>query len=454
MNSDTTDPIPAAPEEKLTYGKVHRHVLGNMKPVDKKFFGVLGLLLLGVGVGIAAEVNQIRHGQGVNGMNNPVAWGTYLVNFVFWVGIGHAGTLISAILYLFRAEFRTAVARSAEAMTVFAVLTAGLFPLLHMGRVWIFYWLMPYPNQRQLWPNFVSPLLFDVVAVSTYLTVSILFWYTGLIPDLAAARDNAKRSLRKIGYGWFALGWHNDNRNWRHHTRAYLFFAALATPLVISVHSVVSWDFALSLVPGWHSTVFPPYFVAGAIHSGFAMVIVLLIPLRKVQQLEQVITISVMEKMAKVLILTGMILGYAYGFEFVVAYYSGNPFEMDAFTRRALGYGMIPFWIMVSCNVFVPVLFFVRKIRRSLKWLFVIGILINVGMWYERYVIIISLSRDFIPYSWGHFFPSFNELAMMVGSFCWFFMFFWLFIRFLPTVSIAEVKEGLDPPGKGSGHGH
>ena len=445
-----SDNVTSEPEAQsnLTYRQVNEKVLGNMKPVNLRYLAVLGMLIAGVGIGIACEVRQVYYGMGVDGMNNPVAWGTYLVNFVFWVGIGHAGTLISAILFLFRAKFRTAVARSAEAMTVFAVLTAGLFPLLHMGRVWIFYWLLPYPNQRELWPNFQSPLLFDVVAVSTYLTVSILFWYTGLIPDLAVARDNTK-GIRKILYGVFSLGWQNSNQNWRHHTRAYLFFAALATPLVISVHSVVSWDFALSLVPGWHSTIFPPYFVSGAIHSGFAMVITLLIPLRKVQHLESIITIDVLEKMAKILILTGCILGYAYAFEFVVAFFSQNPIEVDAFRMRATGYGAISFWIMVGCNVFVPMLFFIRKIRRSLLCLLVIGILINVGMWYERYVIIITLSRDFIPYSWGSYFPTANEFGIMFGSFCWFFMFFWLFVRFLPTVSITEVKEQLPPPGKG-----
>jgi Ni/Fe-hydrogenase subunit HybB-like protein len=442
---------PTAPH---TYGSVNKLILGNIQPITRTWLAVLALLVAGVVIGVIAEVRQFRYGQGVNGMNNPVMWGTYLVNFVFWVGIGHAGTLISAILFLLRAQFRTAVARSAEAMTVFAVLTAGLFPLLHMGRVWLFFWLMPYPNQRELWPNFVSPLLFDVVAVSTYLTVSVMFWYTGLIPDLAAARDRFRdNKWRHRIYGLFALGFSNSHRNWRHYTRAYLFFAAMATPLVISVHSVVSWDFSLSITPGWHSTIFPPYFVAGAIHSGFAMVITLLIPVRHYQKLQSIITKDVLEKMAKVLILTGLIMGYSYGFEFIVAWYSQNAFEVGAFSMRAGGYGAVSFWIMISCNAIFPLLFFFKKVRRSLWGLAIVSILINVGMWYERYVIIITQRRDYIPYSWGEFFPSINEFALMLGSFCWFGMFFWIFLRFLPTVSIAEVKEELAPPMKNPARG-
>ena len=438
--------VAAAPEE-LTYESVHRKIYGNLTKPGLFWWVVFLVLVGGVVTWVILERYQILRGIGVTGYNNPVGWGTYLVNFVFWVGIGHAGTLISAILYLFRAQFRTAVARSAEAMTVFAVMTAGLFPLLHMGRIWVFYWLLPYPNQRFLWPNFQSPLLFDVVAVSTYFTVSLLFWFTGLIPDMAACRDSAEPgTLRKALYGLASLGWKGDADQWRHYTRAYMFFAALATPLVISVHSVVSWDFALSILAGWHSTIFPPYFVAGAIHSGFAMVIFLLIPVRKVQRLESIITIDVMEKMAKILILTGLILGYAYTYEFLVAWYTGNSFEIDAFRFRAFEYGTIPFWIMYICNAVVPMVFFIKKVRRSLFWLLVVSIFINIGMWYERYVIMITLSRDFIPYSWGTYFPSLMEFGYLFCSFCWFGMWFWLFIKFVPSVSIFEVKEHLPAP--------
>ena len=435
----------------LTYAKAHETILGNLTRPGPLYFLVAFLLACGVLVGALCWRHQIQTGIGVGGQNNPVAWGIYLVLFVFWVGIAHSGTLISAILYLFRAKFRTAVARSAEAMTVFAVTTAGFFPLIHLGRVWVVHYMLPVPNQRYLWPNFNSPLMFDMVAISTYLTVSSMFWFTGLIPDLAAVRDRSTGIRRRI-YGIFALGWRNDQRNWRHHMRAYLFFAALATPLVISVHSVVSWDFALSVVPGWHSTIFAPYFVAGAIHSGLAMVITLLIPLRKVQKLESIITIDIFEKLAKLIILTGLIVGYAYAFEYFMAHYSGNPFEIDIFNFRAVGGFAVPFWIMVSCNAIIPLLFFVKKIRRSIPWLLVICILINVGMYYERHVIIISsVAHDFLPYAWGSYFPSLIELGIALGAFCWFFLLFWLFTRFLPTVAVAEIKEHLPPPVKEEG---
>jgi len=441
----------------LTYEKVNTTILSNLSRPGAFYFLVAALLACGVVVGALCWAHQIRTGIGVGGQNNPVAWGIYLVLFVFWVGIAHSGTLISAILYLFRARFRTAVARSAEAMTVFAVTTAGLFPLIHLGRIWVVHYMLPLPNQRLLWPNFHSPLMFDMVAISTYLTVSTMFWFTGLIPDLAAVRDSATGLRRQI-YGLFALGWQNSQRNWRHHMRAYLFFAALATPLVISVHSVVSWDFALSVIPGWHSTIFAPYFVAGAIHSGLAMVITLLIPLRKAQKLESIITIDIFEKLAKVVILTGLIVGYAYLFEYFMAYYSGSIFEIDIFNFRAAGGFAGPFWIMVSCNTLVPLLFFVKKIRRSIPWLLGISLLINVGMYYERFVIIISsVAHDFIPYTWGSYSPSVIEMGIGMGAFCWFFLLFWLFTRFIPTISIAEIKEELPRPMKlvkpGGDHG-
>ena len=429
-----------------TYKSVHKTILDNVRLPSLKYIAVLALLACGAGIGLFCWGYQILTGIGVGGQNNPVAWGTYLILFVFWVGIAHSGTLISAILYLFRARFRTAVARSAEAMTVFAVLTAGLFPFIHLGRVWVSHFLLPYPNQRELWPNFQSALVFDMVAITTYLVVSSMFWFTGLIPDLAAVRDQSTGWRKRI-YGALSLGWTNDQRNWRHHTRAYLLFAALATPLVISVHSVVSWDFALSIIPGWHSTIFAPYFVAGAIHSGLAMVITLLIPLRKAQKLESIITIDIFEKLAKIIILTGLIVGYSYLFEVFIAYYSGDPFEIAIFSFRATGGFALPFWTMVICNTMVPLLFFVRKFRRSIPSLLGICLLINVGMFYERYVIIISsVAHDFIPYAWGRYFPSLVEFGIMLGAFCWFFLLFLIFIRFMPTVSIAEVKEQLPPP--------
>ncbi len=425
-----------------TYRSAHDLILRNVRPVTPGWWLGLAILFAGTCLFFWCESRQLRFGQGVNGMQDPVFWGTMLVNFVFWIGIGHAGTLISAILYLLRAKFRTAIARSAEAMTVFAVLTAGLFPLFHLGRVWIFYYILPYPNQRHLWPNFISPLIFDVCAVSTYMTVSIIFWYTGLIPDLAAARDRFTGRRARL-YNAASLGWRNTNRNWRHYTRAYLFFAAMATPLVISVHSVVSWDFALIDLPSWHSTIFPPFFVAGAIHSGFAMVMFLLIPTRKYMNLESIITIDVFEKMAKVMIFTGLIMAYAYAMEEIMAFFSQNAFEIGIIKIRAFEWGYIPYWLMVFCNAVAPLFFFSRKLRRSLWSLGLVSVLVGIGMWCERYVIIIAQSRGFIPFSWKDYFPSWNEVGLTAGSFCWFGMLYWIFLRFAPAISVVEVKEDL-----------
>ena len=382
-------------------------------------------------------------------MNNPVHWGTYLINFVFWVGIAHSGTLISAILHLFRAGWRNPIARAAETMTVFAVCTAGLFPFIHLGRVWMVYYMLPIPNQRTLWPNFQSPLMFDVVAISTYLTVSSLFWYTGMLPDLAIIRDRAT-GLRKKIFRILSLGWTGAHEQWRHYTRIYLFFAALATPLVISVHSVVSWDFALGIVPGWHTTIFAPYFVAGAIHSGLAMVLTLMIPLRKIFRYEKIITIRVLEMVAKTIIFTGLIVGYAYATEFFIAWYSHNEAEMEVFRYRPTGDYAIGFWIMVSCNTLAPLLFFVKKIRTTIAWLFAISIVVNIGMWFERFVIIItSVGRDFIPHAWGLYSLTMVEFGIMLGSFCLFFFLFLLFVKHMPSVSMTEMKETL---AEGGGH--
>jgi len=428
----------------LTFKQIDRTVLDTLEPPGRSYWMVVGLVLLGLLGGAACWVYQILTGIGVAGMNNPVHWGTYLINFVFWVGIAHSGTLISAILYLFRAGWRNPIARAAETMTVFAVCTAGLFPFIHLGRVWLVYYMLPFPNQRTLWPNFQSPLMFDVVAISTYLTVSSLFWYTGMLPDLAVIRDRAAGRRKRI-FALLSLGWTGEHEQWRHYTRIYLFFAALATPLVISVHSVVSWDFALGVIPGWHTTIFAPYFVAGAIHSGLAMVLTLMIPLRKIFKYEQIITVGVLENVAKTIIFTGLIVAYAYATEFFIAWYSHNQVELEVFRWRALGDYRVGFWIMVSCNTLAPLLFFIKRIRTHIVWLFGISILVNIGMWFERFVIIItSVGHDFIPHAWGLYYPTLVEFGIMLGSFCLFFFLYLLFVKHLPSVSMTEMKETLE----------
>jgi Ni/Fe-hydrogenase subunit HybB-like protein len=392
-------------------------------------------------------------GVGVWGLNNPIDWGWAIVDFVFWVGIGHAGTLISAILFLFRQQWRTAVNRSAEAMTIFAVICALMFPTFHTGRPWVIYWSLPLPNQMQMWPNFRSPLLWDVFAVSTYFTVSLLFWYVGLIPDLATMRDRATSKVRRLAYGVFSLGWRGSTRHWQHYEKAYLLLAGLATPLVLSVHTIVSFDFAVSQLPGWHTTIFPPYFVAGAIFSGFAMVLTLLIPIRKWYGLEHIITIKHLENMAKIILLTGSMVGYAYAMEFFIAWYSGNPYESFAFVNRAFGPYAWAYWIMISCNVITPQLVWFKKIRRSPAALFVLSIFVNIGMWFERFVITVtSLSRDFLPSSWDYYTATIWDVGMLVGSFGLFFTLFCLFIRYLPMIALAEIKAVMPaanphPPG-------
>jgi len=433
----------------LTFANIDQTVLDTLHPAKRSYWILVALLLLGVLLGAACWGYQIFVGIGVGGQNNPVAWGTYLINFVFWVGIAHSGTLISAILHLFRAGWRNPIARAAETMTVFAVCIAGLFPFIHLGRVWQVYYMLPYPNQRYLWPNFLSPLMFDVVAISTYLTVSTLFWYTGLLPDLAAVRDKAQGVRKKI-FTYLSLGWTGQHDQWRHYTRGYLFFAALATPLVISVHSVVSWDFALGIVPGWHTTIFAPYFVAGAIHSGLAMVLTLMIPMRKVFRYEKIITMDVLENVAKTIVFTGLIVGFAYGTEYFIAWYSHNIVELESFRWRALGEYRFGFYIMVICNTLIPLLFLIRRIRRTVILLFGISILVNIGMWFERFVIIVGgVAHGFSPHAWGLYAPTIIEYGIMLGSFCLFFFFFLLFAKHLPSISMTEMKETLE---KGQAH--
>ena len=393
-------------------------------------------------------------GVGVWGNNNPVMWGFPIVNFVFWVGIGHAGTLISAILFLFRQKWRTSINRFAEAMTIFAVICAGLFPGIHIGRVWLAYWLFPIPNQMDMWPQFRSPLLWDVFAVGTYFTVSLLFWYVGLIPDLATMRDRATNKVKAIAYGFFSLGWRGSMRHWHRYERAYLLLAALATPLVLSVHSVVSFDFAVSQLPGWHTTIFPPYFVAGAIFSGFAMVLTLAIPARQMWGLENFITMRHLENMCKIVLLTGSMVGYAYGMEFFIAWYSGEIYESFAFINRAFGQYAWAYWIMVSCNVICPQLFWFKAIRRSPWTMFIITLFVNLGMWFERFVITVtSLANDFLPSSWGWFEPTWVDMLTFLGSFGLFMTLFLLFIRFLPILAISEIK-GVMPQANPHAHDH
>jgi molybdopterin-containing oxidoreductase family membrane subunit len=397
----------------------------------------------------------ILTGVGVWGNNNPVMWGFPIVNFVFWVGIGHAGTLISAVLFLFRQNWRTSINRFAEAMTIFAVICAGTFPGIHIGRVWLAYWLFPIPNQMSMWPQFRSPLLWDVFAVGTYFTVSLMFWYVGMVPDLATLRDRATNKIKAVSYGIFALGWRGSMRHWHRYERAYLLLAALATPLVLSVHTIVSFDFAVSQLPGWHTTIFPPYFVAGAIFSGFAMVLTLAIPSRELWGLKNFITLRHLENMAKIILLTGTMVGYAYAMEFFMAWYSGEIYEQFAFINRAFGQYAWAYWIMVSCNVITPQIFWFKWCRRNIWILFFASLFVNIGMWFERYVITVtSLANDFLPSSWGTFEPTWVDMLTFVGSFGLFMTLFLLFIRFLPILAIAEIKMVMPEADPHAGHDH
>ncbi len=420
----------------------------NTKPTKGWWIAFL-ISLTALTIGAVSFILTIYYGIGMWGNNQPVGWAFDIINFVFWIGIGHAGTLISAILYLFRQKWRTGIARFAEAMTIFAVMTAGIFPILHTGRPWLAGYLLPLPNMNGVWVNFYSPLLWDVFAVSTYFTISFLFWGIGLIPDFATMRDRTTSKIKKTIYSVLSLGWTNSNRNWSNYERAYLILAGISTPLVLSVHSIVSFDFAVSVIPGWHTTIFPPYFVAGAIFSGFGMVSTVLIIVRKVFNLQHIITINHLETMNKILLATGMMVGYAYGMEFFIAWYSGNTFEQFVFINRAFGPYAWAYWIMVSCNVIFPQLFWFKKIRRSIPITMVLVLLVNVGMWFERFVIIVtSLHRDFLPSSWGMYAPTLVDFGLLIGSFGFFFTFLLLFLKTLPLVSISEIKavmEGAQP---------
>lgn len=395
--------------------------------------------------GVWAVGYLFSKGIGTWGLNRTVGWAFDITNFVFWIGIGHAGTLISAILFLFRQRWRTSVNRAAEAMTIFAVICAGLFPVIHMGRPWLAFWMLPYPNTRgPLWVNFRSPLVWDFFAIATYFTISLLFWYFGLIPDLATVRDTTRSRLRRAVARVLSLGWNGSAKQWLRYETVYLLLAGLATPLVVSVHTIVSWDFATSVIPGWHATIFPPYFVTGAIFSGMAMVLTLMILCRATMGLQDYLTLRHLDVMAKLVLVTGSLVGLAYLTELFTAFYSSSHFEQFVFLNRLRGPLAWAYWTMVSCNVLVPQLLWSKKIRQSPAALFVISLLVNVGMWFERFVIIVtSLHRDFLPSSWSSYTPTIVEIATLVGSLGLFFTLFLLFVRFVPVLAIAEVKAAL-----------
>ena len=426
-----------------TYADIDRSVRAILNPPGITYWLWIGFLVTLTLFGAGLWTNQIYNGLQVTGLGDPVMWAVYITNFVFWVGIAHSGTLISAILFLFRTRWRTAVYRAAETMTIFAVATAGLFPVIHLGRPWFFYWLAPYPNERFLQPDFRSPLTWDFFAISTYLTISALFWFTGLVPDVANVREVAT-GWRKRLYTILALGWQGSDRQWRHFSMAYLLLAGLATPLVLSVHSVVSWDFAMAQLPGWHSTIFAPYFVAGAIFSGVALVLTLLIPMRWVMGIEDLITPWHLDNLAKVVLLTSLIISYSYTVESFVTWYSHDPIEQMTFHMRYFGPWGWMFWVMVLCNCIIPLALFSPRVRTSPVPLFIVTIFVNIGMWFERFVIIAgSLASNFEPSQWRFWHPSLTEMSITVGAFAWFLLLFSLFARYMPIISMTELKEGI-----------
>lgn len=440
---DPLEPTPVLvgrPDDRALTESLLDPVLG---PVKKGWLLLLALLLGGMGFWLLSLVMTVFVGIGVWGNNIPVAWAFDITNFVWWIGIGHAGTLISAILLLFQQKWRTSINRFAEAMTLFAVAMAGMYPIIHLGRPWLFWWLIPYPSTTLLWPNFKSALPWDVFAISTYATVSFLFWYLGLIPDLASLRDSPRATMiqRRV-YGIMSFGWRGSARHWQHWRIGYLLLAGLSTPLVVSVHTIVSFDFAISQLPGWHTTIFPPYFVAGAIFSGFAMVVTLMIPARKVFRFEHVVTMRHLDNMAKVMLATGLMVSYGYVMEWFIAWYSGSELEWFTFVNRAVGDYKLIFAMQMFCNVIAPQVFWVPRFRQNVLVLFLVSVLINFGMWAERFVIIaVSLTRDFIPGSWANYTPTWVDWGLLFGSISTFGVLFMLFLRFIPAIPISEVKE-------------
>ncbi|HTF33295.1 MAG TPA: NrfD/PsrC family molybdoenzyme membrane anchor subunit [Myxococcota bacterium] len=434
--ADMIRPIPVVADSE-----VNRDILAVMDRPTMPYWLLLGFLVVFVHAAGAVWVYQVYKGLGIAGYAHPIFWGVYIVTFVFWVGIAHAGTLISAILYLFRSKWRNAINRSAEAMTVFAVLTAAQFLGIHVGRIWKSYFILPYPNQRGLWVNFKSPLVWDTFAISTYGTISALFLFVGLIPDFAIARDRST-GWRKLLYTALALGWQGKSNQWKAWNRTVLHLSGLCTPLVLSVHSVVSWDFAMSIVPTWHATIFAPYFVAGAIFSGFAMVLTMMIPVRRIFGLEAYITDYHFDNMGKFILLTSLIVGYSYVMEFFIAWYSGNEFEQTAWWYRVFGPYWISTWTMLVCNTMIPQLLWFKRVRTHVPTLFAVSIFVNIGMWFERYVIIvIGLSHEYDPAVWGIYTPRPAELMILAGSFAFFAMFFVIFIKLFPVIAVSEMKE-------------
>lgn len=421
--------------------QIDKDVISVMKKPTFKYWLGLGFCAFLFLIFLSFWLYQIKEGMYVSGKNHPVSWYFYITNFVFWIGIAHSGTLISAVLYLFRAKFRTSFNRASEAMTIFAIMVAGVFPIIHLGRPWLFYWLIPYPNQRQLWINFKSPLIWDVFAISTYFIVSLIFFYVGMIPDFAILKKYTK-GFRKFMYGFLSLGWDGSENQLTHYNQLYLFLVAFATPLVISVHSVVSWDFAMSMIPGWHTTIFAPYFVAGAIFSGTAMVICLVVPMRKVLRLDKYITVDHFENIAKILLFTSLIVTYAYIIEFSLPFYSNNIFEIEVVRYRAFGHYKFLFFFMLICNSILPFTLFIKNLRRNITYLFIVSVFVNIGMWIERFIIIVtSLGRDYLPYSWGTPNLSLIAFGIVLGSFGLFFLLFLIFLKLLPVLSITELKK-------------
>ena len=440
-------------ERAVTWADVNKDVERTVSMPGNAYFAWMCVVALTLAAGVVAWTFQIYTGMGAAGKRTPQMWAMYITTFVFWIGIGHAGTLISAVLYLFRAKWRTSIYRGAEAMTVFAVMTAGLFPLIHAGRMWFAYWLTPYPNQRYLWPNFKSPLVWDVFAISTYLTISVVFFIVGLVPDVAALRDRSTGIKRKI-FAVIAMGWEGSDTQWKHYRRGYGLLAALATPLVLSVHSVVSFDFAMALVPGWHSTLFAPFFVDGAIFSGFAMVLVLILPMRYYFNWYPYITDKHLDAMAKLTLVTSLVLTYFYACEVFTAWYSGDHFERASVFAKATKQYAWAYWTMYFCNSVVPLVLFWKKARTNVVILYIVSIFVLIGMWFERFNIIVpGLGHDFYPYTWGTYVPTITDSTIIVGSFAWFFILFLGFIRVMPSLSIVEVKEVLPHPLKHAVHG-